>query len=84
MKNPKICIIGNFSGRLDEGMGNVAFYLYESLKNNFHEVILLNANNIFNIKFWEKLLSFKPEIIHFIPGPRDLLFSGTLTVFIPI
>ena len=69
MKESKICIIGNYSGKLDEGMGNVAFNLFESLHGEFEGLILLNVNNIFKIHFWRKLISFKPDIIHFIPGP---------------
>lgn len=65
----RICIIGNYSGRLDEGMGNIAFNLYESFQNEFEGLILLNVNDFFKIHFWKKLFSFKPDIIHFIPGP---------------
>ena len=28
----KICILGNYSGRLDEGMGNVTYNLFERLR----------------------------------------------------
>jgi len=69
MEKLRICIIGNYSGRLDEGMGNIAFNLYESFQNEFEGLILLNVDNIFKTHFWKKLFSFKPDIIHFIPGP---------------
>ena len=69
MEKLRICIIGNYSGRLDEGMGNIAFNLYESFQNEFEGLILLNVDNIFKTHFWKKLFSFKPDIIHFIPEP---------------
>jgi hypothetical protein len=65
----KVCILGSFSGTLDEGMANVSYHVYQNLKKQFSDVLLLNVDNSFNLSFWKSIIKFKPNIIHLIPGP---------------
>lgn len=65
----KICIIGNYAGKLDEGMTNVSYYLYENLKILYPELLYRNVREIGTAGFWIGLIKEKPDIVHFIPGP---------------
>jgi glycosyltransferase involved in cell wall biosynthesis len=67
----KICILGSYSNRSDEGMANVSFNLYQFLKLTCdkNEIILLDLNDILKFVFWKKFFSFRADILHFIPGP---------------
>lgn len=69
----KICILGNFTGRLDEGMGNVAYHLHHHIKKNKTETILINVNQYTSLSFWKNIRSFQPDILHLIPGPTTKL-----------
>jgi len=69
MNNLKICILGSYSERLDEGMTNISFHLFENIKTKFSNSIMLNLKDVYSIKFWKTLLSFKPNIVHYVPGP---------------
>lgn len=69
MKNLKICILGSYENRLDEGMANVSFHIYKNLKTIYPNTILLNVANAFSLGFWKTVLNTKPDIIHLIPGP---------------
>jgi len=66
----RICLLGSYAGRLDEGMANVSYYLYEHLKSLYGEdVTLLNVKDSYGPGFWKKILKIKPDIIHYFPGP---------------
>lgn len=77
----RICLIGSYAGRIDEGMANVSYYLYDSLKSlaNIH-VSLVNLNNVQSIGFWKKILALRPDVLHYIPGPtvRGLILAKFL------
>lgn len=75
MRDLKICILGSYSNRLDEGMANVSYYIYENLRLEYATVSLLNVQNVFSLRFWRDILAARPNIIHFCPGPtpRGLL-----------
>ncbi len=64
----KICLIGDYSTNLDEGMKNVAFHLAQGLR-RFHDVLTLNAGSIFLPAFWWRIKEFNPHIIHYVSGP---------------
>jgi len=72
----RICILGSYSDKLDEGMANVSYYLYTHLRSRYPDVILLNVQNVLKLEFWKSLFSIKPNIIHLIPGPslKGLIF----------
>jgi glycosyltransferase involved in cell wall biosynthesis len=66
----KVCILGSFSGLLDEGMANVSYYLYKSLKSRYREnIFLLNVRDAYTVHFWKDILKIRPNVIHYFPGP---------------
>jgi len=71
----RICILGEHSSRLDEGMRNFAFHLAKELSKN-HEVASLDShlNSILSKSFWGEIKKFDPQIVHYIPGPSPLSF----------
>lgn len=69
MKNAKICILGDYENRLDEGMINVAYNIYQNLISEYPNLKLINIKNAYSLKFWKNIISIKPDIIHYIPGP---------------
>ena len=64
----KICLVGEYSGRLDEGMKNITFYLTRELSKH-NKVLNLNPKAALSLGFWRKVKNFRPHIIHYIPGP---------------
>lgn len=64
----KVCIIGDHSPNLDEGLKNIAFYLAEGLSKH-HPVVKLNIKKVFTPNFWRGFTKSSPEIIHYVPGP---------------
>ena len=67
----KICVLSDYSGILDEGVSNVAFYLCRELSQR-HELFhscLRPLRRLLTPGFWRKIKAFQPQIIHFIPGP---------------
>lgn len=69
----RICILGDYSGNLDEGFKNVAFNLTEGLSKH-HTVMGLDLKRIFFMRFWRDIKDFRPEIIHYITGPSTKSF----------
>jgi len=72
----KICIIGSYTGYLDEGMANISYQISNNIPKDNYEVKQFNIEKIVNLKFLKKIIKFKPDIIHFFPGPtiKGLLF----------
>ena len=64
----KICLIGEYSANLEEGMRKTAFYLSKELSKH-HQVLPLDVKKIFFRDFWRRIKGFNPQIIHYIPGP---------------
>ena len=64
----KICLIGEYSEILDEGMKNIMHNIAVLLKPN-HDVLMLSGWDAFKIKFWRNLRNFKPDIVHYVAGP---------------
>jgi len=80
--NVKICLLGEYDGRHDEGMRAIANYLYRELCKR-HQVMCLSLaprRNILSPLFYFKIQRFDPDIIHFVPGLtiRSLLFVKIL------
>jgi len=63
----KICLLGEYSGELDEGMRKVSSYFAEALKEK-NQVLTLDLRNIFTKDLWKDVKRFNPEIIHYIHG----------------
>lgn len=64
----KICIIGEYSGNLEEGMRKTTFYLREELSKR-HKVLALEIKKIFSRGFLGEIKEFNPQIIHYVHGP---------------
>jgi glycosyltransferase involved in cell wall biosynthesis len=69
----KICLIGDFSDSNDEGLKNIAHYLAGELSKS-QELMLLNVKNLSNIFNFFAINKFRPQIIHYIPGPTEKSF----------
>jgi len=65
----KICLLGEFSGNLDEGMRKVSFHFAEEFKKKQHQVLTLDLRDVFTKAFWKDIKNFNPDIIHYIHGP---------------
>jgi len=63
----KICLLGEYSGNLDEGMRKVSFHLAEELTKR-HQVLTLDLRGVFTKTFWRTIKNFNPEIVHYIHG----------------
>jgi len=63
----RICLIGEYSGNLDEGMRNVTSCLYKELSKK-HNVLPLDTKKI-SLSWLGEIREFKPEIIHYVHGP---------------
>lgn len=72
----KICVIGFFGGKNDEGMANFAFNLSKELSKK-HDILEISFSPflMINPNFWIKTLKFKPDVFHFIIGPKILGLS---------
>lgn len=68
-----ICLIGNFSKNLDEGMKVVAQCLAQKLVKT-HNVLKVNIYKAIRFDVWCKLKDFHPDILHYISGPSPLSF----------
>lgn len=64
----KICLLGEFSGNLDEGMRIVSSHFAEELSNH-HQILTSDIRNVFTKEFWRDIKNFDPDIIHYIHGP---------------
>lgn len=64
----KICLLGEYSGNLDEAMRKTSFHLAEELRKH-HQVLTLDLRNFYTKDFWENIKIFNPEIVHHIHGP---------------
>lgn len=77
----RLCFISGYNGRLDEGMGNIAFHLCHELAHR-HNVLHLKIARYVPpaATFWQKITEFHPQIIHLIAGPsiRGLLLLKIL------
>lgn len=63
----RICLIGEYSGNLDEGMRNITSHLYNGLSKK-HDVLPLDAKKVYP-SWLKKIKEFDPEIIHYAHGP---------------
>ena len=70
----KICLLGEYSGNLDEGMRIVSSHFAEELTKR-HKVLALDLRKVFTKNFWKDIKAFKPEIIHYIHGPSVKSFT---------
>jgi len=71
----RICILSSFSGKYDEGMGNIAAHIAEELaKTNSVLHLSIERKSPLCKSFWANILKFQPDIIQYIPGPSIISF----------
>jgi glycosyltransferase involved in cell wall biosynthesis len=71
-----ICLVGDFSEKLDEGFKNTGHYLAKELEKR-HTVYRLNVKQIKTVGFWHQLSDFRADIIHTIAQPTNNSFIFT-------
>lgn len=78
----KICIIGHFSGDIQEGVRNVSRDIADRLQNEGNEVKKFDTSILLPLR---EIRKFQPEIIHFILTPtiRGLIFAKVTSFFYP-
>jgi len=64
----KVCLIGSFSGELNEGYKNIAFNLSNKLSKE-QDVLNTDVKKIGSVHFWRRIKDFKPHIIHYLTAP---------------
>jgi glycosyltransferase involved in cell wall biosynthesis len=70
LANKKVCILGCHSGQVDEGMGNVSYYLFHNLKfASGAEFVMLDLHDIWTRAFWTTIIASNLDIIHYVTGP---------------
>ncbi|CAD6491079.1 MAG: Glycosyl transferases group 1 [Candidatus Argoarchaeum ethanivorans] len=71
----KVCVIGDFSENLDEGLKNLAHYItdYIPISADF-QLLKANVKNIISVTTFREIKKFHPDIIHYVPGPTDKSF----------
>jgi len=78
----RICMLGDFKDRPDEGMKNVSRNTRDRLASK-HHVLPCNSQDILKKKYLENIRLFQPEIIHYLHGPtiRSLIILKLLKSF---
>lgn len=78
----KICLLGEYSRGLDEGMRKVSFYFAEELSKQ-HQILTLDLREVFTKSFWREIKEFNPQIIHYVHGPsiKSLMIVKTLAFY---
>lgn len=64
----RLCLIGDTREPLDEGMKKTAYHLAKALS-AYCDLLVLNPFDAFSRRFWISLIQFRPDIIHYVPGP---------------
>jgi glycosyltransferase involved in cell wall biosynthesis len=74
-----ICLVGDFSGDLDEGYKNTSYHLARGLEEH-NTVIRLNVKRVRAVEPWRSLLRLRPQLIHIIAQPthQSLMFTRLL------
>jgi len=64
----RICLLGDFSGKPDEGMKNISKTVRDKLSSR-QQVLALNSRDVLKRSFLNDIRSFRPEVIHYLHGP---------------
>ena len=75
----KICLLGDFTGKPDEGMKNISKTVRDKLSSR-QEVLALNSRDVIKKTFLDNIRTFRPEVIHYLHGPtiRSLVLLKSL------
>lgn len=78
----RICLLGDFTGKPDEGMKNISKTVRDKLSLK-QEVLALNSRDVLKRSFLNNIRSFRPEIIHYQHGPtiRSLIILKLAKIF---
>jgi glycosyltransferase involved in cell wall biosynthesis len=69
----KVCLVGDFSENLDEGMKGVAHYLTRELA-KMHRTLKIDIRRPIELAVWCKLKDFRPDVVHYFSGPSPFSF----------
>ncbi len=77
----RICLLGDISGNLDEGMKNTTYYLYSELSKSYEVEVVHPRKTLLP----SAVLKFKPDILHYIHGSsiRSFLITRYLASIFP-
>ncbi|NLF01784.1 MAG: glycosyltransferase family 4 protein [Anaerolineales bacterium] len=64
----RACLVGDVTPPIDEGMKKVTYALASALRAH-GEVCVLNPLEARTTPFWATLRRFRPDVIHYVPGP---------------
>ncbi len=64
----RLCVIGDACEPLDEGMKKTTYALSNALAQHC-DVLTLNPLQVMGKDFWVSLLQYRPDVIHYVPGP---------------
>lgn len=64
-----VCLLGERSDQLDEGMKNFSNQLHRRLQQRGIETTLLDLREIGTIEFWRSFARTEPDVVHLVPGP---------------
>jgi glycosyltransferase involved in cell wall biosynthesis len=80
----KICLLGEYSGNLDEGMRKVSYHLAKELL-KCHRMLILDLRSVFRRSFLRSIRLFNPQIIHYIHGgsPRSFMILNFISRYCP-
>lgn len=70
----KICLLGEFGGKNDEGYKNIAHNMSRQLSKK-NDVLNINVKRMNQIQFWNQIREFKPDIIHYLTAPTLSSFA---------
>jgi glycosyltransferase involved in cell wall biosynthesis len=66
--NLNICLIGDYSANLDEGLKNIAHYTAKELSKEY-TVMTLNIKRPLSADFLKGIFAFNPDVVHYFTGP---------------
>lgn len=77
-----ICLLGEYTGNLDEGMRKVSFHFAKKLSEN-HHILTVDLRHAGSRQFWKKIRDFDPDIIHYLHGPsiKSFVFTKFISIF---
>jgi len=80
----RICLLGEFSGDLDEGMRKSSFYLNKELSKK-HQTLPLDLRKVASKSFWRNLKEFNPQIVHYIHGSsiKSFILLKIISLYCP-
>jgi len=78
----RICLLGEFSGNLDEAMRKSSFYVARELSKR-NRVLPLDLRRAFYRNFWISVKKFRPQVIHYLHGPtlRSFILLKMITLY---